>query len=245
MIFPIELRNVLKNARNLAVLTGAGISAESGVPTFRSPDGIWAKFKPEELANINAFMRNPDLAWEWYQHRRKIVSDAQPNAGHLALVALEQYFEKMQIATQNVDGLHQRAGSNNVEELHGSLLRHRCLKCNKPCTINDEETDVPHCDECGGLIRPGVVWFGEDLPQDAWQRAEQAAKASDVYLTVGTSAVVYPAASLPFAAIANGAYVIEVNPEETEFTRYADLHLKGKAGEVLPAFVTLLQEVRK
>ena len=170
-----RLRQVLGKAERVAVLTGAGISAESGVPTFRSPDGIWAKFKPEELSNINAFMHNPDLVWQWYEHRREIVNNAKPNAGHLALVELEKYFERVDIITQNVDGLHERAGSTHIYELHGSLNKHRCLECGKPYTMA-AESDVPHCPECGGLIRPGVVWFGETLPEAAWQASEEAVR---------------------------------------------------------------------
>lgn len=238
------LRDILRESSRLAVLTGAGISAESGIPTFRSPDGIWAKFKPEELANINAFMANPERVWEWYDHRRSIVNKAKPNPGHYALVRMEKFFDRVDIITQNVDGLHQRAGSTHVDELHGSLNEHRCFDCGAPHEISDEESSVPHCARCGGLIRPGVVWFGEELPQDVWKRSEEVVREADLFITVGTSAVVYPAASLPLIALAEGAIVLEVNPERTDFTSRAHLFLQGPAGEHLPKIVTLLEEIR-
>jgi NAD-dependent deacetylase len=239
-----KLRAQIAKARRVAVLTGAGISAESGVPTFRSPDGIWARFNPEELANINAFMRNPELVWEWYTHRRDVVNNAKPNAGHYALVEMEKYFERVDIITQNVDGLHERAGSTHIHELHGSLNKHRCLDCEAPYALRNDETGVPHCPKCGGLIRPGVVWFGEMLPEDAWQKSEDAVRHCDLFLTVGTSAVVFPAAGLAYDAVDRGAFVIEVNPEPTDFTPYASLSLRGAAGEELPTLIDLVREVR-
>jgi NAD-dependent deacetylase len=238
------LRQRLRTATRLAVLTGAGISAESGVATFRSPGGLWTRFKPEELASMKAFMANTELVWEWYTHRREVVEGAQPNPGHLALVEMEQYFERVDIITQNVDGLHTRAGSTHVHELHGSLREHRCLDCGKPYGLRDDEEGVPHCPDCGGLIRPGVVWFGEMLPEDAWNASEKAAERCDVFLTVGTSALVVPAAYLPFTAISHGAYTLEINPESTDFTRYADLSLRGAAGVELPKLLEIIKQVK-
>lgn len=234
--------DVLANASRVVVFTGAGISAESGIATFRAPDGIWAKFKPEELANINAFMANPERVWDWYQYRRNVVTEAEPNPGHLAIVELEKIFDRVDVITQNVDGLHSRAGSSRVYELHGSLLKHRCLDCDTPYEVSGDEEGVPHCPKCGRLIRPGVVWFGEDLPEYQWERAVDATINCDLFLSIGTSTIVYPAAQLPFIAVREGKYVIEINPERTEFTRYADLYLEGKAGEVLPK---LVEEFRK
>jgi NAD-dependent deacetylase len=239
-----QLRQRLKTGNRIAVLTGAGISAESGVPTFRSPGGLWTKFKPEELANMRAFMQNTELVWEWYEHRRMVVESVLPNPGHYALVEMENYYERVDIITQNVDGLHTRAGSTNVHELHGSLRDHRCLDCGKAYELKLYQQGLPTCPECGGLIRPGVVWFGEMLPEDAWDRSEKAAQQCDVFITVGTSALVVPAAYLPFTAASQGAYVIEVNPEETEFTRYADLSLRGPAGEELPKLLEIVKQVK-
>lgn len=238
------LRDHIRTATRLAVLTGAGISAESGVPTFRSPGGLWTKFKPEELASMDAFMRNTELVWEWYEHRRQVVETAKPNAGHLALVEMEKYFDRVDIITQNVDGLHTRAGSTRVHELHGSLRDHRCLDCGKPYDLKADETGVPKCPDCGGTIRPGVVWFGEMLPEEPWNKSESAAKQCDIFMTVGTSSLVVPAAYLPYTAASAGAYVIEVNPEETEFTRFADLSLRGLAGEELPKLLAMIRQVR-
>ena len=214
------------------------------MPTFRSPAGLWTKFKPEELANMRAFMQNTELVWEWYEHRRHVVESVEPNAGHYALVEMEKYFDRLDIITQNVDGLHSRAGSTNVHELHGSLRVHRCLDCGRPYDLKPDIAGVPKCPECGGLIRPGVVWFGEMLPEDAWDKSEKAAQRCEVFMTVGTSALVVPAAYLPFTAASQGAYVIEVNPEETEFTRYADLSLRGPAGEELPNLLELVKQVK-
>lgn len=240
-----EYEQLFQNANHIVVFTGAGISAESGVPTFRSPDGIWAKFKPEELANINAFMSNPERVWEWYQHRRDVVEKAQPNPGHYAIVELERIFDRVDVVTQNVDGLHIRAGSTHVYELHGSLHAHRCLNCSTPYTLGLKEQGVPHCPSCGGLIRPGVVWFGEDLPSDIWQQAEEATRSCDIFLSVGTSTVVYPAAQLPFLALSLGKHVVEINPEPTDLSRQADVALRGPAGEMLPRLVEELRRTRK
>ena len=223
----------LKAARSVVFFTGAGISAESGIPTFRGKDGIWNKLKPEELANFDAFMRNPDLVWEWYNHRKKIIHESQPNPAHLAIAEMQNYFD-VTVVTQNIDNLHRRTGSKNIFELHGNIERNYCVKCKK---FYNEELDfsngIPKC-ECGGLIRPDVVWFGEYLPQDQFKGGEEAANNADIFFIVGTSAVVYPAAGLVHTAKQSGAVLVEVNVVETEVSSIVDYSFIGKAGEILP-----------
>ena len=234
MEFSPQLIDRLVKATNVAVLTGAGISAESGVPTFRGADGIWKKFKPEELASMDAFMRNPELVWEWYEHRRKIIRDIKPNPAHYTLRKMEEYYPYFSIATQNVDGLHNRAGSRTVYELHGNILRSKCNKCGKiVLDVKLEKNQVPTC-ECGGLIRPDVVWFGEMLPEDVLNASFEAARSAEVYFSIGTSAVVYPAAMLPQEAKRHGAFVVEINLEPTPLSNQVDVSIMGKAGEILP-----------
>ena len=231
----------LRDAERVAVLTGAGISAESGVPTFRDPGGLWQRFRPEELANVEAFLANPELVQGWYAHRRQVVEDVEPNAGHRALAALERWVTgrggAFLLATQNVDGLHQRAGSERVVELHGSITRSHCIDCGAPADASAVEGGALTCEACGGLVRPDVVWFGEMLPEDAIAWAQEAAALADVYLSVGTSAVVYPAAGLPQLARQAGAYVAEVNPERSDIAGLLDEAVQGRAGEVLPELV--------
>ena len=228
----------LKSATSVAVLTGAGISAESGVPTFRGEEGLWKKFRPEELANFNAFVSNPDLVWEWYQYRRKIIESIRPNPGHYAIAGMEKHHDTFAVITQNVDNLHIQAGSKKVHELHGNIMRNYCIDCGKGATDVTalRSGKVPRC-LCGGLIRPGVVWFGEMLPEDPWRAGVQAAENAQVFFSVGTSAVVYPAADLPRIAKRAGAYLIEINIERTELSPYADEVLLGKSGEILPRIV--------
>ena len=226
--------NDLKKAKNVAVLTGAGISAESGVPTFRGEDGIWKKFSPAELANFDAFMSNPDLVWEWYSMRKKIISEVKPNAGHYVLAKMESLFQNFSIATQNIDNLHTRAGSKNVYELHGNIERSFCVKCKKyfqNVEVN-EMKKIPYCD-CGGLIRPDVVWFGESLPPEMIEKSVQAAERADFYFSIGTSGNVYPAASLPGIAKRKGAYTIEINIERTLISEEFDVVLLGNSSEIL------------
>lgn len=228
----------------VAFFTGAGISAESGIPTFRGKEGIWKKLKPEELANFNAFMRNPGMVWEWYNHRRKIVHESNPNPGHLAIVEMEKLVADVTVITQNVDNLHRRAGSKTIYELHGNIERNYCVKCKK---FHNKDFDLsagpPVCD-CGGLIRPDVVWFGEYLPEDQFTASEDAAKNCDIFIVVGTSAVVYPAAGLVFTAKQFGAYLIEINIEETEISSYSDCSFFGSAGDVLPELITWIKSNR-
>lgn len=241
-----KLRELLLTADSVCALTGAGVSAESGVPTFRGNDGLWSKFRPEELANFDTFIRNPDLVWEWYSYRKRIVQEVKPNPAHLALVSFERHFRRFTLVTQNVDNLHARAGSRNVLELHGNIMRSYCIKCGKFAdeSFPAELEKTPRCEHCGGLVRPDVVWFGEMLPQDIFEEAEDAARRCELFLCVGTSAVVYPAASLPLTARSAGAYVVEVNQERTELSPRVDETLVGKAGEILPALAGILQERR-
>jgi len=237
-MFSKEVIERLKSAKRIAVLTGAGISAESGVPTFRGENGLWKKFKPEELANFNAFMKNPKLVWEWYNYRRELISDVKPNPGHYALVKMENFLQKLWIITQNVDGLHRKAGSTNVLELHGNIMMSRCIECGQKDDHIEmkSEYELPHC-ECGGLMRPDVVWFGEMLPEDILDSAFRATRFCDVFFTIGTSAVVHPAASLPLVSRDYGAFVIEINSEKTVISDSVDLSIIGKSGEVLPVLI--------
>ena len=236
----------LKAADSVVAFTGAGISAESGVPTFRGNDGMWKKYKPSELANFDAFMRNPDLVWEWYKHRKQIISAISPNAGHVALAAMEQRFPRFAVITQNIDNLHRRAGSRTVYELHGNIERNYCIGCGRQYTnieiIGNER--APHCTSCNDLIRPDVVWFGELLPEDEWNASVKAAEDSAVFLSIGTSAVVYPAASLPIIARHSGAYVVEINIEPTELGHQADEFILGKSGEVLPGLLERIIQLK-
>jgi NAD-dependent deacetylase len=220
----------------VTVLTGAGISAESGVPTFRGPGGLWENHRAEDLATPQAFARDPGLVWRWYHWRRELISRCRPNPAHLALAQLEGAVESLTLITQNVDGLHRLAGSADPLEIHGNLWFVRCLGCG--ARREERRLDLPappRCPECGGLLRPDVVWFGENLDHEILERAWRAAEQAQVMLVVGTSAVVQPAASLAGAAKAAGAYVIEVNLEQTPNSRQVDAPLLGKAGEVLPA----------
>jgi NAD-dependent deacetylase len=237
VIIPRELIERLGSARRVAVLTGAGISAESGIPTFRDAlTGLWANYDPQELATPEGFARNPKLVWDWYAERRQRIAGVQPNPGHLALAALEQRFERFTLVTQNIDSLHQRAGSRQVVELHGNIAR---VKCSVEKTVVNpipEDASPPRC-HCGAFLRPDVVWFGEMLPADALARAEEAAEHCEVFLSIGTSAQVYPAAELPLRALSAGAAVVEINPERTALTRHAQFSLQGPAGTILPQLV--------
>jgi NAD-dependent deacetylase len=237
--FPDRLIQILTGAQHVTVLTGAGISAESGVPTFReAQSGLWSRYRPEELATPEAFQRNPRLVWEWYAWRRALVSQAQPNPGHYALVEMERRIARFTLVTQNVDGLHRQAGSQNVIELHGNIQR---IKCSREETIIDawpETVEIPpRCPRCGAPLRPDVVWFGETLPAQALGRAWQAAQVCDVFFSIGTSGVVQPAASLPYLAIQNRIPVIEINPDQTPLSSQATFVLNGPSGLALPALV--------
>lgn len=239
MVFEANLLTCLQSARWVVVLTGAGISAESNIPTFRDAQtGYWAKYNPEELATREAFRRNPQLVWEWYRYRRELVAQAEPNAGHFALATCQSLIPKLTLITQNVDGLHQRAGSKDVIELHGNLTRVKCFDRDHPVTHwAESEQPVPVCPLCGSFLRPDVVWFGENLPHDTLQRAMAASRQGDLFLVIGTSSVVYPAAALPMEAIQRRVPVAEINPSSTPLTPYAKWVLSGKSGEVLPALL--------
>ena len=229
-----SLIDSLRKSESIVFFTGAGISSESGIPTFRGKDGIWNKLRPEELANFDAFMRNPEMVWEWYNHRKKIIHEAKPNAAHLAIAEMQNHFKNVTVVTQNIDNFHRRAGSSNIFELHGNIERNFCINCKK---YYNEELDfsagVPKCD-CGGLIRPDVVWFGEYLPEDQFLGGEKAAINSDIFFVVGTSAAVYPAAGLVYTAKQSGSTIVEINIEETPLSSIADYSFFGKAGEILP-----------
>ena len=246
MTIPAALIQKLASSRRVTVLTGAGVSAESGVPTFRDAQtGLWAKYSPEELATPRAFRKNPRLVWEWYQWRRGLVAGAKPNAAHYALVEMEQLFPQFCLITQNVDGLHQRAGSRNVVELHGNITRTKCFKEGTVVSSWPETNEVPpRCSSCGGPLRPDVVWFEEPLPEAELNQAARASTACDVFFSIGTSTVVYPAAGLPMEALRSGATVVEINPQPTPFTSHAQIAVAGAAGVVLPELMKQLSAER-
>lgn len=247
LAFSNDFLSTLACAQHVAVLTGAGISAESGVPTFRDKEGLWQKFKPEELASMDGFLRNPDLVWEWYQSRRHVIHSVQPNPGHEALVAMEHLFPTFTLITQNIDRLHQRAGSTEVYELHGNIIDNYCVRCKHPHEYQYGEgavqQTIPRCTYCGSLVRPAVVWFGEMLPEQVLEAAQEAAMACDVFLSVGTSAEVYPAAHLPLYARQAGAYVVEINPAPTQLTPLVDMAIQELAGKALPLIVEQLRRL--
>lgn len=231
-------RDLLRPAGSVTVLTGAGISAESGIPTFRGADGFWQGRSAMELASPRGFARDPKGVWEWYNQRRTWLKAAKPNPGHFALAELEQRVPEFGLITQNVDRLHHAAGSRQVVEIHGNIWDVRCTECGQ--TFDRAGIDLPaepRCERCGAWLRPGVVWFGELLPMAAVTRAEAWSQRCNVFLVVGTSAVVMPAAGLVYVAKEAGAKVIEVNLDETPATEVADISLWGRAGELLPALV--------
>lgn len=263
-MFPDEIIQKLLNCRKVAILTGAGISAESGVDTFRGPEGLWKKADPRWLATPRAFARDPKAVWEWYEARRRQVAGARPNRGHEVLAWMEEFFPQVTLITQNVDGLHHQAGSRNPVELHGSLWRMRCtglpsqrfhppsqeagaasspdgldLSGEGGCGEWEDRHELvnlpPACPQCGALLRPGVVWFEEALPEEPWARAEKAARDCDAFFVVGTSALVYPAAALPEEPLRRGKPVLEINPEATALSPRVTLSLRSKAGPALEA----------
>ena len=239
----------LAGVRRMVVLTGAGVSKESGIPTFREAgEGLWAQYDPMEMASREGFLRNPGLVWSWYEHRFGMVSSAEPNAGHRAIVDLEQLFPSVIVVTQNIDGLHRAAGSTRIVELHGNIRRFKCLSGRHTdfslADFAGQDEKPPLCPNCGDIIRPDVVWFGEYLPEKVVQEAYEACLQCEAMLVVGTSGVVQPAASLPRLAARAGAMVIDVNPEQDEIAMTADLFLKGKGGKMLPQLVAALQAQR-
>ncbi|BCY12781.1 NAD-dependent deacylase [Actinoplanes sp. L3-i22] len=242
-----DAAKLLAQARHVVVFTGAGISAESGVPTFRDAlTGLWSRFDAQALATPQAFQEDPDLVWGWYEWRRQLVQRVRPNQGHLAVARLATHVPQLTVITQNVDDLHERAGSESPVHLHGSLFSPRCATCSRPAPLpaGDEQPEEgrrvppPHCAHCAGLIRPGVVWFGEQLPEAALESAARAASECDVLLTIGTSGLVYPAAELPRLAARSGAAVIQVNPQPTPLDPIARVNLVGPAAEILPGLVS-------
>jgi len=239
MHFAPDLLDKLRNARHVAVFTGAGVSAESGIPTFRDAQtGLWAQYRAEDLATPEAFRRDPVTVWTWYAWRRDLMRKLGPNPAHVAIARLERLVDKVSVITQNVDGLHHRAGSSEVIELHGNIWNNFCSECRQPAAEIENESDVPpHCTHCNGLLRPGVVWFGESLPAPAWARAAEILEAADIFFCIGTSSLVEPAASMPRYARSCGRTVIQINPEATSHDEIAQYVLRGKAGEVLPALV--------
>ncbi|QID19613.1 NAD-dependent deacylase [Nitrogeniibacter mangrovi] len=247
LLLPDRLLTALREARHVTVFTGAGVSAESGVPTFRDAHtGLWARFDPAALATPEAFAADPALVWGWYEWRRARVMRAAPNPAHRAIAALARHVPALSVITQNVDDLHERAGSTGVAHLHGRLMQPRCSVCGQPWRyppgMPDEpaagrRVTPPDCPRCAGPIRPGVVWFGEPLPADEWQRAMAATAGCDLFITVGTSALVYPAAQLPQVAAEQGARVLQLNPQPTALDTIADWNLLGPAGTLLPALV--------
>lgn len=226
----------LSRSSLMVVLTGAGVSSESGVPTFRGEGGLWREHRAEDLATWEAFERDPELVWRWYDYRRQLIADVAPNAAHEAIAKLEREFGRLKLVTQNVDGLHARAGSKDPVELHGNIWKARCVK--EGTVIDLDECPLctlpPTCEKCGSLLRPDVVWFGEPLPAEAYETSYEAASSCDAMLVVGTSAVLRPAASLPLVAKHNGAFVVEVNTGYTPISALIDATLIGKAGDILP-----------
>jgi NAD-dependent deacetylase len=225
-----EAAEAVRAAKSIAVLTGAGVSAESGIPTFRSNGGYWRTHRFEDLATPEGFARDPKFVWEWYEERRRAIAAARPNAGHEALAELERRVPRFTLITQNVDGLHDLAGSKNIIKLHGDIWTVRCLKCGREKVERAVLNELPPYCDCGGMLRPGVVWFGEMLPAGAMERAADAVRSADVLIVAGTSAQVYPAAGL----IPMGRTVIEINPERTGFSDEVTYSLQGKSAEILP-----------
>ncbi len=237
---PDALIAALRDARHICILTGAGVSAESGVPTFReAQDGLWAKYDPQDLATPEAFVADPVLIWRWYRWRRETVAAVEPNPGHHAIARLANLVSELTLVTQNVDNLHQRAGSHNVIEFHGNIFEDRCFADGSLQNGHDNEA-VPVCADCGSNLRPGVVWFGEAIPERALNESGAAAVDCDVFLSIGTSSLVYPAAGLADLARQNGALVAEINPNPTMNAANYDFAIAGNSGVVLPELVNCL-----
>jgi NAD-dependent deacetylase len=233
---PDTLIRLLRDAKRITVLTGAGVSAESGVPTFRQAQtGLWAQYDPAQLATPAAFRRDPTLVWDWYAWRRQLVGSVDPNPGHYALAEMERHVDELVVVTQNVDSLHQRAGSTAVIELHGNISRIKCFDCERPSPIMERSDDLPpRCPACGGFLRPDVVWFTENLPSSALDSASRVSRECDLYFAIGTSAIVHPAAALPLLALEKGIPLVEINPQPTPLTKFTDFVLNGPSGEILP-----------
>ena len=235
------IQEKIKEFQKIVFVTGAGISQESGIPTFRGKDGLWRNYDAMKLATIDAFYHNPKLVWEWYNERRRNIFQAQPNPGHYGIAELEKYVE-VTVLTQNIDGLHQKSGSSRVLELHGSIVKIKCTVCDYSEEILTEISQLPPLCKCGNILRPDVVWFGEALPQDVWQNAINFASKCDLMVIAGTSLVVSPANTLPIYAKQNNATLVEINPENTEMSREMDLEIRNTSAEVIPKLVSLFKD---
>ena len=236
-----SISDQIKNYKKIVFVTGAGISQESGIPTFRGKDGLWRNYDPMKLATIDAFYENPKLVWEWYNERRNNIFQAQPNPGHNAIAELEKYAQVM-VLTQNIDGLHKKARSSNILELHGSIVKIKCSVCDYNEEVLTEISDFPPLCKCGNILRPDVVWFGEPLPQDVWQNAIELASQCDLMVIVGTSLAVSPANTLPLYAKQNNATLIEINPEKTEMSEEMDESIRNTSVEILPKLISLFKK---
>lgn len=236
-----SIADKLQKAEKIVFVTGAGISQESGIPTFRGKDGLWRKYDAMQLATIDAFYENPKLVWEWYDERRKNILAAKPNAGHTTIANLEKY-KQVRVLTQNIDGLHQRAGSSQVYELHGSIITIKCTVCDFKEKITGDFSELPPICKCGNILRPDVVWFGEALPQDVWSEAMMQANSCNVMFVVGTSLAVSPANLLPVYAKQNGAILVEVNPEETPMSQSMDLSIRSTSAKALPELLSIVDK---
>lgn len=231
----------IEDAETGVAFTGAGVSAPSGLSTFRGSDGIWENKDPRELASPSGFRKNPQLVWDWYNSRRDKIKEVNPNEAHKSLKLMEDYFREFSIVTQNVDNLHKEAGSDEVVELHGNIFRNKCSNCGRVVSEDVDSREVVECEECGGLIRPAVVWFGEPLPVESLQVAKEMATSCDICFIIGTSGLVQPAASIPLVARESGAFLVEINRESTVISDYVDISLNGDAAKILPLIVENLQ----
>lgn len=238
-----SIKSQMKNIRKVVFVTGAGISQESGIPTFRGKDGLWRNYDAMKLATIDAFYDNPKLVWEWYNERMENIFNTNPNQGHIAIAELEKFVEVV-VLTQNIDGLHQKAGSTKVLELHGSIVKIKCSVCGFRDKIITAYSKIPPLCECGNLLRPDVVWFGESLPQYVWEKAIVFASQCDLMVIVGTSLVVSPANMLPIYAKQNNSMLIEVNPEKTEMSSEMDLVIRDSSAAALPEFVSMFKKAK-
>ncbi len=248
-----EIASLLLDSNFCIAFTGAGISAESGIPTFRGQGGLWGKYRPEELATPEAFREDPLRVWKFYRWRMRKILDSKPNPAHIALAELERMGILKALITQNVDDLHREAGSRNILELHGNIFRIRCPSCGYLEDLKRSgrarefagSEELPLCPRCGSILRPDVVWFGEPLDGEVLERAFRLAERADVVIVIGTSGVVYPAAYIPFLVKENGGTVVEVNVERSGITEIADYFIKGRAGEILPAMVEAVRRKRQ
>ena len=233
-----QVKDKLEKANTVTVLTGSGLSADSGIPTFRGKDGLWKEYRAEELATPEAFSKNPCLVWEWYDWRRGIIAAREPSAGHYIIAELEKLFTRFHLITQNVDGLHEKAGSTNPIEIHGNIWKVRCTRCHRISFDFDVPIHIlPTCKECGGLLRPHIIWFGEQLDDIDMEKSYAAVENSDVLLVIGTSGIVHPAASFAGIAKRRGAYLVEINLEKTPISEEMDITILGKAKDILPLLI--------